>query len=334
MADIDIFSIEPTQLCKDLRGRFIMLYGQAKSGKTSMSVMWPKPLLCAFERGYNALVGVKPVDINSWADFKKVCRQLKQAKKSDDPKIRDMYETVVIDTVAIAYAYCEKFVLAREGVSAIGDIAYGKGWGMLKSEFEDTFRELTQLGYAIVFIAHSKTKQTEYTDENGDAIEALAPDLPNAPYQIVNRMVDVIGYIGVEYDVKSGEASRYLYTRGTPRIFAGSRYKYLEPKIELSYKNLVDAIASAMEKEANLTGTEVVNGTGTLQNTYSRPFADTMTEARELWTKIIEKHGDNGKESMKAAIHSIFNRDIQLSKATEDQQDLVELVIEEFKRIM
>lgn len=59
-----------------------------------------------------------------------------------------------------------------------------------------------------------------------------------------------------------------------------------------------------------------------------------MAEARNLWSTIIEKHGDSGKESMKAAIHSVFNQDIQLSKATEEQQDLVELVIEEFKRIV
>lgn len=209
-----------------------------------------------------------------------------------------------------------------------------KGWGMLKSEFEDTFRELTQLGYAIVFIAHSKTKKTEYTDEDGNEIEALAPDLPNAPYQIVNRMVDVIGYIGVEYDVKTGEASRYIYTRGTPRVFAGSRYKYLEPRIELGYQQLVDAIASAMEKEAALTGTMVLEGAGTLQADFGRPFEETMSEARELWQKIIEVKGDSGKEMMRASIYNIFKRDIQLSKTTEDQQELVELVIDDFKKIL
>ena len=37
---------------------------------------------------------------------------------------------------------------------------------------------------------------------------------------------------------------------------------------------------------------------------------------------------------MKSAIHNVFGQDIQLSKATEEQQDLVELVIEEFKRIV
>ena len=42
---------------------------------------------------------------------------------------------------------------------------------MLKDEFETTFRELTQLGYALVFIAHAKTRDGEFTDEEGNAIK-------------------------------------------------------------------------------------------------------------------------------------------------------------------
>lgn len=330
MAMIDIFNIQPTQLCKDLRGRFVLLYGQAKSGKTSMSAMWPKPLLVAFEKGYNALVGVRPADVTSWADFKSICRQLKK------PEAKEIYETIVIDTIAIAYALCEKYILNREGVQAIGDIGYGKGWGMLKDEFESTFRELTQLGYSIVFIAHSKTKKTEYTDEEGNELDALAPDLPNAAYQIVNRMVDVIGYIGVEYDIKSGQSYRYLYTRGTPTIFAGSRYKYLAPKIELGYQQLVDAIAEAMEKEAEITGTGFVSES---ELNYSvgipkRTFDETMTEAKDLWNKIIKAKGDEGREAIKNVISQVFGHDMQLSRATPEQQDMVELVVEDLRKIL
>lgn len=330
MANIDIFNIQPTQLCKDLRGRFVLLYGQAKSGKTSMSAMWPKPLLVAFEKGYNALVGVRPADVSSWADFKSICRQLKR------PEAKDIYETIVIDTIAIAYALCEKYILNREGVQSIGDIGYGKGWGMLKDEFETTFRELTQLGYAIVFIAHSKTKKTEYTDEEGNELEALAPDLPNAAYQIVNRMVDVIGYIGVEYDIKSGQSYRYLYTRGTPTIFAGSRYKYLAPKIELGYQQLVDAIAEAMEKEAELTGTGFVSEAELAYNVGlpKRSFEETMSEAKDLWNKVIKAHGDEGRDKLRQAIVNVFGRDFQLSKAEPEQQDMVELVIEDLKKLL
>ena len=292
-----------------------------------MSAMWPKPLLVAFEKGYNALVGVRPIDITSWNEFKQVCRQLKK------PEAKDVYETVVIDTVAIAYALCEKYILNREGVNAIGDIGYGKGWGMLKDEFESTFRELTQLGYAIVFIAHSKTRQTEYTDEEGNAIEALAPDLPNAAYQIVNRMVDVIGYIGVEYD-KNGLSSRYLYTRGTPHIFAGSRYKYLAPKISLGYQDLVDAIAAAMEKEAGLTGTQLINSADLPAPASYRSLDEVMEEAKGHWNRIIAAKGPEGREPMRAIIVKVFGSDIQLSKVTEEQIDLLEEVVTQLKAIV
>ena len=44
---------------------------------------------------YNALVGVRPADITSWADFKTICRQLKK------PEAKELYETIVIDTVAM-----------------------------------------------------------------------------------------------------------------------------------------------------------------------------------------------------------------------------------------
>ena len=206
---------------------------------------------------------------------------------------------------------------------------------MLKDEFETTFRELTQLGYAIVFIAHSKSKSTEYTDEEGNALSALAPDLPNAAYQIVNRMVDVIGYIGVEYDVKTGNSYRYLYTRGTPTIFAGSRYKYLAPKIELGYQQLVDAIADAMEKEASLTGTGFVSEAELNYGGVStRTFDETMTEAKDLWNKIIKAKGDEGREAIKTVISQVFGHDMQLSRATPEQQELVELVVEDLKKLI
>lgn len=279
---------------------------------------------------YNALVGVRPADVSSWADFKNICRQLKK------PEAKEIYETIVIDTIAIAYALCEKYILAREGVNAIGEIAYGKGWGMLKDEFETTFRELTQLGYAIVFIAHSKTKKTEQTDEEGNELDALAPDLPNTAYQIINRMVDVIGYIGVEYDIKNNKSYRYLYTRGTPTIFAGSRYKYLAPKIELGYQQLVDAIAEAMEKEAELTGTSFVSEEELNKNKpiEKRSFDETMTEAKDLWNKIIKTKGEEGREAIKLVISNVFGHDMQLSRATPEQQELVEMVVEDLKKIL
>ena len=90
-----------------------------------------------------------------------------------------------------------------------------------------------------------------------------------------------------------------------------------------------------MKKEAELTGTEIVSKTA---EEYTMPtmrsFNDTMTEARELWNKIVAANGDDGKAKMHDIITHVFGRDVQLSKVPEEQQELVELVIDDFKKLI
>jgi hypothetical protein len=75
-----------------------------------MACQFPKNLLCAFEKGYNAIAGVKPIDITKWSDFKLVLRQLEK------PEARELYDTVTLDTVGVAWEMCEQFVCAQNGV--------------------------------------------------------------------------------------------------------------------------------------------------------------------------------------------------------------------------
>lgn len=336
MAKIDLAAIQPTRLCKDLSSRYVLIYGPEKSGKTSTSVMWPKPLLCAFEIGYHALVGVYPADIDSWATFKDICRQLKK----DDMKER--FKTIIIDTVAISYNMCEKYILQREGVSSLSEISYGRGWTMLKDEFENTFRDLTRMGYAIVFLAHSKSISTGYVDENGNTLEGVTVDLPASCRNITNRLVDIISYLDVERR-PDGTTSRYLLTRSTPTIFAGSRYRTLQEKIPLSYQSLVDAVAKAMEEEAAFTGTSFITqeemeaASAVFEK---RTFVEIMGEAKEIWVNYIaggatEEEKDVRLNTMKSILGKIFgNSETKLSQATPAQADLVQLFIDEMKDLI
>lgn len=71
----------------------------------------------------------------------------------------------------------------------------------------------------------------------------------------------------------------------------------------------------------------------------SRPFSETMQEARELWTNYLAVEDDETKEYrfsvMKEIVRKIFgNADFKLATATPGQQDLVELYIEEMKDII
>ena len=75
---IDILNIEPTVISRDLKGKYVLLYGKPKSGKTTAAYSFPNSLLIAFEKGYNAIGGIRAADVTRWSDFKTILRQLEK----------------------------------------------------------------------------------------------------------------------------------------------------------------------------------------------------------------------------------------------------------------
>ena len=330
--DIDIFSLEPSKISRDLKGKFLLIYGQPKTGKSTFGSQLPRSLFLNFEQGTNALAGIRSVPILRWGDFKKVLSQLRK------PQAREMYDSIVVDTASIAWQLCEKYICQREGVDSIRDIPWGQGWGMLRNEFSECWREITLLGFGILFIAHSKDKPTEMRDEDGNEITAVAPDLPNQCYTIINSIVDIIGYLQVQMN-NDGTSERFLYTRSTPTVFAGSRYQYLAPKIKFGYNELVDAIGDAIDKAVELDGAEVTDHTEIAQ-IKARPFQEVINDAKEVWMNYLESaKTDEEKEQhlnvMKDVIRRIFgSEDFKLSAAVPSQSDLVELFVDEMRELL
>ena len=320
---IDIFNIQPTTISRDLKGKFVCIYSLPKVGKTSLACQFPKNLLLAFEKGYNAIGGVKPVDIIKWSDFKLVLRQLEK------PEARQIYDTVTIDTVGIAWDMCEQFVCAQNGVQKISDIPWGGGYSACKKEFESCLRKITQLGYGLVVIAHVDKRVEKRADDS--EVEIIAPSIPKRAYDIVNQLVDIIGYIDVTWD-DEGNSERWLYTRKTPTVMAGSRFKYLPPKIKFGYKELVEAIAEAIDKAEQLDGAVVVD---TIDNTIEEAldYKKIRERASTLWAQLVERDEDNAAVILKK-VEMIFGRPIKLSEITEDQVDLFNLVVLDMEDMM
>lgn len=293
MADIDIFSIQPHQVSRDLRGYSVFFYGGWKTGKTTIASKFPNALLLAFEKGYNALAGIRPQPINSWAEFKKVLRQLK------DPRAKEMYETIVIDTADIAYDYCTKYICDNAlrsdggyGVDSISDIPYGKGYGLVEKEFDSALRSIVQMDYGLVIISHEADKT--FTDESGTQYNKIVPTLDKRANNICARMCDIVGYARGVTD-KEGKITTKLFMRGTSRYEAGSRFKYTPDYIDFSYNNLVEAISTAIDKQAEEDGAQYF--TDTRENAYKDTtieldFDELMTNASNLITSMIENNSE------------------------------------------
>ena len=215
-------------------------------------------MLLAFEKGYNAIPGAMAQPINSWSEFRKVLRQLK------DEEVQKKFETIIIDTADIAYDYCEAYICANHNVDAIGDIGYGKGYTLAGKEFDECLRKIVQLNYGLVLISHAVDKT--FTDESGKEYNQIVPTLGNKPRNIVARMCDIIGYSRGVQD-SDGTTSTKLFMRGTPRYVAGSRFKYTPDYIDFTYKDLCAAISDAIDKQMAEDGTEYF--TDTRNNLYT-----------------------------------------------------------------
>ncbi|MBQ2177135.1 MAG: ATP-binding protein [Alphaproteobacteria bacterium] len=315
---IDLLNLKPSVISKDLREKYLLLAGAPKIGKTEFCSLAPDALILAFEMGTNARPGVLVQPIEKWTDFKLALRQLEK------PEAKEKFATICIDTVGIAYDLCEKFICQQAGVQKIGDIPYGGGYSALSKEFETSLRKITMLGYGLIMTCHLK----ENTNSDGDVI-GYKPDLNNRCLKIVNGLVDIIGVITQSWNEK-GESERWIQTRATPTITAGSRFRYLEPKIRFGYQEFVDALARAIEAEEK-HGAVVVETTE--KNTEEKvDFNSLRKEAQELWTELVGKDEENAVIILKK-IEIIMGRKMKLSEFTEDQADLMALVVAEMREM-
>ena len=335
MADFNLLDIKPHQVSRDMRGYSVFFYGEPKSGKTTTATKFPNHLLLAFEKGYNAIPGAMAQPINSWSEFRRVLRQLKE------PEVQAKFETIIIDTADIAYDYCENYICANNNVDAIGDIGFGKGYTMVAKEFDECLRKIVQMNYGLVLISHAVDKS--FTDEAGKEFNQIVPTLGNKPRNIVSRMCDIIGYSRAVQDAE-GNTSTKLFMRGTPRYVAGSRFKYTPDYIDFSYKDLVKAIGDAIDKQSAEDGVEYFTDTRNnlyLSTTEELDFDSLYKEFGNIVanipgsadTSLDTEDGKKFKEYWQPRITQIIEKYLGKGKkvkdCTRDQVEALSLIIDE-----
>lgn len=323
MANIDLLDLEPTTISRDLRGKYVLLYGAPKVGKTTFASSFPKNLFLSTEQGTNALPSVYAVNIENWSAFKRILSQLKKEE------VQEKYNTVTIDTITILWDLCEKYVCQQNGVEAINQIPYGGGYSQLGKEFSEAMRQITLMPYGLVFIAHSETgmRKNSYTGEDE---EFVRPSLNKRCYAIANRLVDAIIYIDNYFD-EDGQSIRRMITRETPTVFAGSRFRFLKPVINnFGYQAFADAVYEAIEMEGKMGATIVDTP---VRRDITASFDEVMEEAASVWKQLLDKNPDNAAV-MADVVTQIFGRPTKLSTVTEDQQELLEAAVSALKKLL
>lgn len=206
---------------------------------------------------------------------------------------------------------------------------------MVQREFEKCLRKITMMDYGMILIAHSQIKNIEVpakdsTGEKVTTIEKVMPAMPDRAAKVVNQIVDVMAYIKTTY-ANNGEIKRTLLTRATENVVAGNRLKYLKSEIPFSYKDVVDAINDAIDKEAQ-DGATIVEKREEI-NVNDMTFNEIRNEAQELWGKLISQKTENAN-IIKQKIREVFGKEIKLSEITENQKDLFFLILLDMRELV
>lgn len=245
----NICEIKPNIVNTNLKSKFFFFYGEQGTWKTTVASQFPKPLLAGFEIGYQFIDGLHAVPMQSWSDMKDLYRQLKT------PAAKEKYDTIVFDTISAAYAMCYKYVLGQYGVDDPSQVPFGKGWRSIREEF-GIIKEISKLGYGLVFIAHGK--EQEITDaKTKNVTTKVKVDLDSMPMNMVSELVDFCFYVRKETD-ENGVEQVYAYS-DLPNIDTKRRMREFPSRFLFTFDNIEQGLATAIAARHNGTTADVDN---------------------------------------------------------------------------
>ena len=321
---IDLLSLQPHKVSRDLSGYITFIYGPAKCGKTTFGSKMPGALLLAFERGYNALPGVVAQDITTWGEMKQTMRELKK------PEVKERFKSIIVDTVDIAADLCQKYICSQLGIENIGDGGWAtNGWAKYKKEFEDTFRTLAQLGYAVVFISHDKEKTI--SPQNAKEYQQIGSSMQSSALAIIENMSDIIGYAHPKMTENGARMVLTLRSEDNS-VRCGCRFRYIESEIDFTYDALTKALNKAIDDEAWETNNQYVTSerqSAPILKEYN--YDALMEEFQTLAGGLMERDSATNGPKITQIIDKYLGKGKKIAEATRDQAEFIYLIVNEIK---
>ena len=201
---------------------------------------------------------------------------------------------------------------------------------MAMDEFDECIRKILQLGYGLVIISHDQDKTMK--NENGEEYNQIIPTLDKRARLVCERTCDIIGYCR-EVEDQEGHKTVRMFMRETSRYVAGSRFKYTPDSIELSYDNLVKAIADAIDEQERVSKGSTTDSYSSLHtDDVEYDFPALMKEVQQTVGALMSGHPE-----MEHKIVSIVDKHLgkgkKVSDCTPDQAALVDLILYDLKHL-
>lgn len=215
-------------------------------------------------------------------------------------------KTVIIDTVDSFYQQCMDYVCEKNDMPHPSDKDYGKGWSMVRREWERVINKINLQGEAVLFIAHSVERERKKKHEN---IDVTQPDIPKTGINILYELCDIILYLG--YD---DQDERKLYGKPREHLVIGARGGIMIDDVEPSFDAIDTAIKEATgidfaeSKPAILIYGPPKIGKSTLAAQFPNPHVIDTERGYKFLKQVKEKHSCGDWSTCQEKLNKIFTK--------------------------
>lgn len=211
-----------TEPAASLTDYTVFIYGPPKIGKTRLASEWPNSVFLATEPQGLKAVECDAFPITNWRQFRGSVSALVE-------DFAGKYQTVIVDTVDLAYKFCLDYCCEVHGFEHPSDEGWGKGWEIVANELLNQILRLFNGGFLPIFISHSKKTEVKTAWETRTIIE---PTLSNTGRRVILPIVDIILLMEPKSIVKKGRRRivRTVTCSPAPDREAGDRTGFLGSK--------------------------------------------------------------------------------------------------------
>ncbi|MCD8924776.1 AAA family ATPase [Staphylococcus epidermidis] len=176
----------------------------------------------------------------AWEQFLNVVSELETDKDSG-------FKAIAIDLFEDLREHCRIYVFDKNGWEHESDGGYGKGWAMVKTEFNNAIKRLKNLGYQIIYI--SKEVKSETTLKGGAIRTNFIPNIDDKTANFTTGTVDLTIRAFMNSD-----GVRLLQLSKQRNVFGGGRFNFLNETCELSKDEFIKELVEAQkESHAKIT---------------------------------------------------------------------------------
>ncbi|MEG0908975.1 MAG: ATP-binding protein [Clostridia bacterium] len=232
-----LLDLEPNKVSTDIRDYSMMICGASGIGKTPLvnEVYGEGTLILAFESSHKGISGAHAVNIDSYSTLMAYIQQL------ENPRVREKYHTVVIDTLFLLDYMCEKSVTDQYGKDLIKDcLAYNQAYKIVDKKFLNAIKRLQKMNYTLVYVAHPVEKKVKLA--NGQEIVRYEPKVSERIKTHIIPEIDIRLFA-----LEKEDGSRVLYTRSTPFFDARCRIGEMVAEVPFDANSLRKAFKEGIE---------------------------------------------------------------------------------------